>query len=262
MRRGNRLLISAISGLIVVLSACKKENSDSQLHLRGADGSVAGTIQQVNVELLGAEAYITGTGWISIPLPAGVYNLRQFVNGLDTLFVNTDIPAGQLTEFRLLPGKANSIVVNQVLYPLQLSPETASGLVVNVNEAITDAETTVLFLDFDAARSVTKNNSGDYILNPVMRGFNAAKTGAITGDFVTCGPNCIVEAQAGGQLFTAVVDRRSGHFILRGLPPGNYSLRLVSHNTAANIGEVLVATNSLVDLGALPAAMASFASLK
>lgn len=241
----------AISTFLFV--ACTKENSTGRFQARMMDAPIAGNVEEVNVEIVGAEAHLEGSGWINLPVQGGVYNLLQFVNGIDTLFVNTDIPAGKLTQFRLKLGAANTLKVDNVVYPLTIPSGGESGLKVNVNEQITDAATTVLFLDFDAAKSVTLTGNGDYILRPVIRGFNASQNGAITGSYSVPGHGVLIEAQTGSQVFTTYADHRTGHFMLRGLPPGSYAVRIYppGATTAVSITVVSVAANALTDLGDL-----------
>jgi Domain of unknown function (DUF4382) len=248
----SRLLIAAVITLIT-FAACQKDNNTGRLQARLMDAPIAGNVQEVNIELIGAEAHLSGRGWINIPVQTGSYNLLQLVNGIDTLFVNADIPAGKLTQFRLKLGAANTIKVDNVIHPLIIPSGAESGLKVNVNEEIVDAATTVLFLDFDAGKSILLNGNGDYILRPVIRGFNAVQSGAITGSYGIPGHGIIVEAQTGSQVFTTYADHRTGHFMLRGLPPGSYTVRLytASSTAAVSVSVVTVSANSLVDLGVL-----------
>jgi hypothetical protein len=242
-----------VSAILLLMAGCKENSNTGHFQARMMDAPVAGDVQEVNVELIGAEAFIVGTGWIDLPITGGVYNLLQLANGIDTLFVNTNIPAGKLTQFRLKLGKNNTIKIDNRLQPLTVPAEAEPGLKVSVNEEITDESTTVLFLDFDAAQSLVLNGNGDYVLHPVVRGFNAVQTGAITGTYPAKGKTVTVEAQTGVRVFTTYAEKQSGHFMLRGLPPGNYTMRIYTAESSSpvSITVVSVETNALVDLGNL-----------
>ncbi|MCU0433181.1 MAG: DUF4382 domain-containing protein [Bacteroidia bacterium] len=252
MRNHNFIRTIFFAALLVFFS-CRKGNDTGHFQTRLMDAPFTGNVQQVNVEITGAEAHIDGAGWVSLPVQSGVYNLLDFVNGIDTLFINTDIPAGKLSQFRLLLGTQNSIMVDSMQHPLQIPSGSQSGLKINVNEQINDAATTVLFLDFDAGRSIKQNGNGDYELRPVMRGFNATQTGAITGNYTAAGKGVMIEAQCGNQFYTTYAHRQTGHFMLRGLPAGSYTVRIYLADVAApvSVSVVNVAVNTLVDLGAL-----------
>ncbi|MGL5892004.1 MAG: DUF4382 domain-containing protein [Bacteroidia bacterium] len=241
------------AAIILFNAGCKENSNTGHFQARMIDVPVAGNVQEINVHLIGAEAYIVGTGWTNLPISGGVYNLLKLANGMDTLFVNTQIPTGKLTQFRLKLGKNNTIKVDNMLHPLNLPAKAEPGLKVSVNEEISDAETTVLFLDFDAVQSVSLNANGDYILHPVMRGFNATQTGAITGNYTATYESITVEAQTGVRVFTTYAEKHSGHFMLRGLPPGSYTLRIYTAESAAplSVTVVSVAANAIVDLGVL-----------
>lgn len=252
--RTSVIVSAAVAVLLFTAPSCNKDKDTGRLHARMMDSPIAGNVEEVNIDIQGAEAHLAGAGWINLPVQNGVYNLLDFVNGVDTLFINSDIPAGKLTQFRLILGAQNSIKVDNNLHSLRVPSGSQSGLKINVNEEITDAATTVLFLDFDAGRSIKQNGNGEYELHPVIRGFNATQTGAITGHYAAAaGSGVVVEAQNGNQFFTTYADRRTGHFMLRGLPPGSYTVRVYVPDVAAavSVSVVNVTANALVDLGAL-----------
>lgn len=63
----------------------------------------------------------TQSSWKSLPLNRkGVYNLLNFRNGLDTLLTSQELPAGTISQIRLVLGNNNSVVVNGVITLLQL----------------------------------------------------------------------------------------------------------------------------------------------
>lgn len=101
----------------------------------------------------------------------GMYDLLQLTNGQDTLLSNALIPAGRISQIRLVLGN-NNFAITTTGDTLQLATPSAqqSGLKVLVNQTVTGGSLYRLTLDFDAAKSVVKaGNSGNYILKPVLR---------------------------------------------------------------------------------------------
>jgi hypothetical protein len=152
----------------VLFSACKKDEGESQFNLRLTDAPAA--YQEVNIDLVGAAVNFRddSTGWINLPVRAGVYNLLQLQNGVDTLISSSPLPTGVIKELRLILGLNNSIKVSNVVYPLVIPSGSQSGLKIKISKRIAESIET-LVVDFDAALSVHQTGNGNYQLRPVLR---------------------------------------------------------------------------------------------
>ena len=53
-----------------------------------------GQFDEVNVEILQFSAKLDSGGWQNLNTTAGIYDLLQFQNGIDTTIVNDSLPAG------------------------------------------------------------------------------------------------------------------------------------------------------------------------
>lgn len=165
----NRLC--TISLAIIVFAACKKDSdrnsTNLRIHLTDApfDASAVNVdIQQVRVNLNDDS---TG-GWIDLETHAGIYNLLDYQNGLDTVIAQSPVPTGTVKEIRFVLGNQNSIVIDSVEYPLTIPSGGSSGLKVKLNKRL-NAGLDSLVMDFDAALSVHVTGEGSYQLRPVIK---------------------------------------------------------------------------------------------
>lgn len=125
--------------------------------------------QQVNIDLQSVE--IKGNGddeVIVLGAYAGVYNLLDLQNGIDTLIANTEVNYTYISQVRLILGPDNTVMVDSTLYDMQTPSAQQSGLKINVQSSINNLDTLVLNLDFDASESVHQLGNGNYQLHPVI----------------------------------------------------------------------------------------------
>lgn len=159
-------------GLVVAMgltfSSCNKEKGNSTMSVRMVDAP--GDFQQVNVEVLGVEVHHDGQGWVSLPTVTGVYDLLTLQNDVSAVLVNTgQIPAGNVSQFRLILGANNTVMVDSTLYDLATPSAQQSGLKINVGYNFQPNETYELTLDFNAGNSIVQQGNGSYSLKPVLK---------------------------------------------------------------------------------------------
>lgn len=162
-----RFLLAAVA-LILCIEACKKDSNQATLQIRLTDGP--GDFQQVNVDIreIRVKTSQDTAAWILLQTNAGIYNLLDFQNGIDTLLATGPVPAVTLKEVRFILGPDNSVMVDSIIYPLTTPSAQESGLKVKIDkDLIVDINT--LVLDFDAAASVKLQGNGVYKLLPVIR---------------------------------------------------------------------------------------------
>lgn len=163
---------------IIALFACNKDNDGDKdptgdpitstklfvyLHDQPTD------YQQVNVDI--QEVVIKGYGSseeIDLGANAGVYNLLDYQNGLDTLLGEITLDFDSIHQIRLILGPDNSVMVDSVLYPMATPSAQQSGLKINVQGELTYVDTFIVSLDFDASESVHQLGNGTYQLHPVI----------------------------------------------------------------------------------------------
>ncbi|HEU5365524.1 MAG TPA: DUF4382 domain-containing protein [Hanamia sp.] len=222
----------AIFALIFTFNACKKSDTTSSapssmnIYLTDAPADYQAVWIDVQQVMVKSSNDTSGTGWVSVPLlHPGKYNLLDFRNGKDTLLGGVDLPAGKISQIRLVLGESNQLVLNDgTSVDLKTPSGQESGIKLNVDADLKAGIPYELVLDFDAARSIVKaGNSGQYILKPVIRTFAKATGGAIAGVVLPDSANAHVIAIAGTDTLGAIPDA-SGAYKFWGVPAGNYSL--------------------------------------
>src|SRR5690606_25455763 len=155
----------------------------------------------------------------------GIYNLLDFQNGLDTLIASGDVPAGKVSQIRLILGPNNEVVVNGVPEPLKTPSAQQSGLKLQVNYILQPGIVYEFWLDFDAQRSIVAKGNGGYNLKPVIRVFTKNTTGSIDGYISPVAAHSSVLAyNAAGDSASAMSDTITGYFLLSGLNPAAYTV--------------------------------------
>lgn len=150
----------------IVLPSCSKKEEAGRLVLKMTDA--AADYLQVNVDIEGAEIHSEQGGWISLPVNAGTYDLLQLQNNVSVVLANNaELPAGAVSQLRLLLGRNNTVVTSAGTFDLKVPSGTVSGLKLPVGQVILPDKTTEILLDFDANASVVAAGAG-YILKPVL----------------------------------------------------------------------------------------------
>ncbi|MFC3198917.1 DUF4382 domain-containing protein [Parapedobacter deserti] len=228
------LPLLAIGCAVLFSAACSKRDSHSagtaKLDLRLTDAP--GAFDAVYLDVQGIQFHVDGSGWISVdPVVPGTYDLLKFRNGADTLLARAELPAGRLSQVRLILGGANGIVVDGTEYPLDVPSGQQSGLKLNVHEELAPNGSYEMWTDFDAARSIVQTGNGSYKLKPLIRVFTRLTDGQIKGFVAPMEANPIIYAINGADTASAFPNP-DGFFLIRGLPEGSYTLRIEADKTA------------------------------
>lgn len=235
--------------LIFTMNACKKDSTASTYpySIRMTDGP--GPYNAVFIDLQGVE--ITGTDGKAVMLNvhAGIYNLLNFSNGVDTLIATGGLQVSGVQQIRLILGANNSVVVNNVSYPLSTPSADQTGLKLLVNQTLQAGVEYSVLLDFDVNKSIVDEGNGTYRLKPVIRTIEAAISGSIKGTITPVGTVAFVTATSANTYTSGVTS--TGNFMLKGLAAGIYSVTVtpalpLSPVTKTNI---TVTTGVTADIG-------------
>ena len=163
------LLITAMISVALIVG-CQKENSNGTTDLRIRMTDAPFNASEVNVDIRQVRVNFgddsTG-GWIDLDTHAGIYNLLDLTNGIDTLIAHDTVQTGTLRQIRFVLGDENDITINGVNYPLTIPSGSESGLKIVLNKQLA-ARADSLLIDFDAALSVVRTGNGQYMLKPVL----------------------------------------------------------------------------------------------
>ncbi len=204
--------------------ACSEDNQTAKLEVRLTDAP--GDYEEVNIDIQSVEINSSdgNSGWTTLDVESGVYNILELTNGLDTLLATAELPAGRISQIRLILGNENSVKVNGETKPLSTPSAQQSGLKLNLNATLTEGITYTITLDFDAARSIVVKGNGTYSLKPVIRAIETSTSGAIKGTVTPLEAAPAVFAILGTDTVATAYTDDAGKFILRSLPAGSYTV--------------------------------------
>jgi len=230
--KGIKLLFTAILASMLVFS-CKKDddnttnpttnNNTAKVSLHLTDGPA--DYDAIYIDIQSVEVTMEGSSAVTLtPVRPGVYDLLQLRNGLDTLLLVANLPAGKISQIRLILGNNNSIVVDGQGYPLSTPSAQESGVKLNLKETLVAGGAYDIWLDFDAGKSIVETGNGKYKLKPVIRAYSALTDGRIKGYVLPFGAFITVYAINGVDTFAAIPNAIDGFYVFTGLPSGNYQV--------------------------------------
>ena len=171
LRQSKRIMKYFFSFVVIlsVLLACNKDDDKfSTLSIRLTDAP--GPYDSVFVEILNVEVHTDVNGWEVLATQQGIYNLLELQNNVDTILVQSQqIPAGKISQIRLILGTRNRVVVSGVSHPLSISSQDETGLKLNIHHVLQPNTPYLLVMDFDAMESVHETGNNTYKLKPVVR---------------------------------------------------------------------------------------------
>lgn len=193
-------------------------------------------------------------GWESLEgVEAGIYDLLELTGGITQLLAESEVPAGHLSEIRLVLGDDNSVLLrgSEDLEPLSTPSAQQSGLKLNVGEELEAGEEYEYLLDFDVEESIVTTGNGGYILKPVIRLSAYANTGEIVGEVHPTDHVALVKATNGSHTISAYTDE-AGEFALHGVPAGTYKVTITPDEASGYSqiveNDVVVEENGTTDL--------------
>lgn len=248
-------------GAITVLSACSKSSNSSggnaaRLQVRLTDKPNP-DVSQVWIDVREIQIIRSDSGGpvtLSGAHP-GVYNLLDLTNGKDTLLADAMIPAGTISQIRLILGNNNYIVTSTgEKISLKTPSGQESGIKVQVHQSVSGGILYRLVLDFDAGRSIVfAGNSGNVLLKPVIRILSFAPSGGdIKGIVVPASVRTWVFAiQGADTIGSTSTDTTHGNYFFKDVPAGNYALSYVPADTtykaASRAATVVLGQVTVVD---------------
>ena len=205
-----------------------------------------GDYEEVNVEIVDVMIKMDNdndddNGWISLEANNEVVNLLDFTGGFSKVLVERfPVPAGTLSQMRLVLGDGNTIVIegdndNSETFDLKTPSAQQSGLKLKLNTIIEEGFTYDFIIDFDVEKSIVRaGNSGNIILKPVLYASAEANSGIIEGVVspndvpsmvsVLVDDNGTPEIDDDDFVITAYTDEVTGAFALWGVPAGTYEV--------------------------------------
>jgi hypothetical protein len=219
-------LALCIISLGLLMNSCKKESAKASYPYSVRMTDAPGPYNAVFIDLQGVE--ITGDNGQTVLLNvhSGIYNLLNFSNGIDTLIATGSLENSGVQQIRLILGPNNSVVVNNVSYPLSTPSADQSGLKLQVHQTLQAGVMYYVLLDFDANKSIVETGNGTYKLKPVIRTIETAISGSIKGKISPAGSLAFVTATSSTNVTYSSNVTTTGDFMLMGIPSGSYSVTI------------------------------------
>lgn len=253
MKTTYKIFLCAI--LSVAFAACTKDKVENgMLSIRLTDAPAV--YDEVLIDVQSVLINASGTdenGWTKLDsLTPGVFNLLDFTNGMDTILAEQVLPAGNISQIRLVLGVNNKVKVNGKYFGLETPSAQQSGLKFNVHAEIEAGKTYRMWIDFDAAKSIVATAKG-YQLVPVLRTFTQETSAAIEGTVSSADSLVYVHAiSQANDTVTTVANRADGYFLIRVMEAGTYRIAAKSAAGAASAEKnVTVALGSTTDAGSI-----------
>jgi len=245
----------------ITIASCKKNESSntgqSQIQIRLIDNPPGNDVKEVWVDIQQVEIMMSDSSkpLLLTGVHPGVYNLLALTNGKDTLLADAMIPAGTISQIRLILGDNNYVITGAGdKIALKTPSAQQSGLKVQIHEAVSGWVLYRLTLDFDVARSIVKaGNSGQYILKPVLRIMSFAPSGGNIRGVVV--PDSVLTAvfaiQGTDTIASTFTNTMNGNYFIKDVAAGTYSLSFVpsdtTYKTAMKNATVVLGQTTAVD---------------
>lgn len=218
------MLLSFIMLGILITSCNSDDNQKASYPYAVRMTDAPGPYDQVNVDVQGVEVMGEGGKTAILNVNEGIYDLLKLSNGIDALIATDSLEMSSVSQIRLILGSRNTVVVDNISYPLSTPSAEQSGLKLKVNQSLQEGILYSVLLDFDANKSIVKLGNGGYQLKPVIRTVERAISGSIKGK-ITPGVMAVIEAKSTTTQISYTTNvNANGEFMVMGLPPGIYTL--------------------------------------
>lgn len=232
-----------------------EENNAGVLMVRLTDSPAEYEEVLIDVQELWINVTDDDSGWTQLPLLVqGQIDLLQLTNGNDTLLSEESIPAGRISQMRMVLGENNQLKKEGEYYDLETPSAQQSGLKFNIHTTLEEGVTYEMVLDFDAAQSIVEQGDGKYSLKPVIKVFTEATSGSIVGTVSPEGVKSVVNAiSSSNEISSTYPDEVSGDFVIRGLDSGTYKIEIEPEEGYASVEKenINVALGGATDIGVI-----------
>lgn len=229
----------ALMATSIFIFSCQKNsgsssNSQPRLQVRLTD-SPDPNVKEVWVDIKEVKIKMNDTSEITVGgAHPGVYNLLDLTNGKDTILADAEIPAGSISQIRLILGD-NNYIITKTGEKINLTTPSAqqSGLKVQIHQDVSGGILYRLILDFDAGKSIVKaGNSGKYLLKPVLRVLSFIPSGGnVKGVVVPDSTQTFVYAIKGADTVASTATDTTGKYWIRDIAADLYTFSYVPNDT-------------------------------
>jgi hypothetical protein len=245
-------LLFAAVGILIYSCDSSSDSANGNYVYKVRMTDAPGPYDQVNIDLRAVEVTGNNGQTVNLNTTAGIYNLLDFSNGIDTLIAVSTLADSRVEQIRLILGPNNTVVVGGVSYPLDTPSAEQSGLKLNVHQTLAADIENIVLIDFDANSSIHQTGNGTYKLKPVLRTIVTAVSGNIKGVIPAGIVASVTATSTTGDAYSSGVNAL-GEFQISGLPPGSYTVTITPNLPLLPIIQtnVMVAAGATTNLGTL-----------
>lgn len=237
---------AVIVAALFAFSSCEKEEMNPD-----PDGAAAGSFavkmtdapgdyDALDVEITNVEAYLEGSGWVSLNNEAQVVSVLDLTNGAETqLAYESEADAGVYSMLRITFGNNNSLSLDSgtdlgfdlggltgganATVDLEWASSSSHQVVINIDEEVSASAGAEVLLDFHVMESIIQSGQ-QFIIDPAITLIEDARTG-IHGQIEGAASAAILVTD-GENTFSSYTDA-SGQFLVRGMADGVYDVILM-----------------------------------
>src|SRR5699024_4023512 len=224
------LRLSILTLVFIGFASCSDDDNsnnkdgNAKLALRLTDAP--GDYEAVFIDVEDIEIKYNGNQEdLVLDIESGVYDLLELTAGVNVLLFDDEVPAGKISQIRLVLGDRNTIVVDGKILPLSTPSAQQSGLKINVHQNLEPGIVYDFILDFDVDKSIGAQGNGGYSLKPIIRAITTAESGAISGNLLPNDVLALVTA-TNEDIEVSTYTNSEGNFLLSGVPNGVYTVTI------------------------------------
>ncbi|TDD98437.1 DUF4382 domain-containing protein [Flavobacterium cellulosilyticum] len=241
-----KLILSIFMVGLIMNSCSSNDSANSTYPVAIKMTDAPGPYSAVFVDLQGVEVTGSGGATVALNVKKGIYNLLDLTNGVSTIIATDTLEMATVEQIRLILGSNNSVIVNNMSYPLSTPSADQTGLKLQVHETLQQGILYSILLDFDANKSIIQLGNGGYKLKPVIRTIQTAISGSIKGKISPVGLAVVsvVNVVNPTLSFSTNVNAEGG-FTVMGVTPGTYEVTITPVSPLLPV----VKTNIVVSAG-------------
>lgn len=194
--------------------------------------------------------------WDSLHITAGVYDLLQLRNGIDTLLGQANIKAGSIRLIKISLGTRDSVMTSDsITHAIQIPAGFPPYILIKLRGDEWEhyaSNSYRLWIDFNVSKSIIQFN-GAFYLSPFITAFIVNQTGTISGTLAPrdAWPEMVQVMSSSDTAYA--LPNRDGFFKIRGLKDGTYKATFSASNgyKDTTVNNIVITNAGTVSVGTI-----------